>query len=126
MVVFMDNAIHNIRSLKDVRRALRRNMPKSEVVLWSYLKNRQLGVKFRRQHSIGPYIVDFYCPEKRLIIEVDGETHTYSAQQSEDLARDDFAKQGHIRVLRIVNTDVQENIRGVIDEILHHIREKYA
>lgn len=97
-------------------------MPKSEVVLWSYLKNRQLGVKFRRQHSIGPYIVDFYCPEKRLIIEVDGETHTNSEQRAEDLARDDFAKQGHIRVLRIVNTDVQENIRGVIDEILHHIR----
>ncbi|MFA6474537.1 MAG: DUF559 domain-containing protein [Patescibacteria group bacterium] len=118
----MESAIHNVRRLKDVRRALRRNMPKSEVVLWSYLRNRQLGVKFRRQHSIGPYIVDFYCPGKRLIIEVDGENHANSEQRAEDLARDVFAQQCHIRVVRVLNTDIQENIRGVIDEILHYIR----
>jgi very-short-patch-repair endonuclease len=119
----MNQVIHNTLRLKNIRRHLRRHMPKSEVVLWSYLKNKQLGVKFRRQHSIGPYIVDFYCPTKRLVVEVDGETHFSTEQRIVDHQRDAYFKQYRIVVLRFLNTDVKENVRGVIDEVIRVLAE---
>jgi len=68
--------IYNKKSLETIRKKLRNNMVSTEIILWSRLKNRQLkGLKFRRQYSIGNYIVDFYCPEHRLAIELDGMTH---------------------------------------------------
>ena len=58
--------LYNRRELKTKRKALRNNSTKAEIILWRYLKHSQLGgLKFRRQHSIGPYIVDFYCPENQ-------------------------------------------------------------
>jgi very-short-patch-repair endonuclease len=68
--------IHNRVELKPFRKKLRNNSTSAEATLWTYLKNRQLeGRKFRRQHSIGNYIADFYCPEEQLVIELDGEGH---------------------------------------------------
>ena len=63
--------IHNIKSQKQRRKNLRNNMTKAEIILWSKLKGKQLGYKFRRQHGIGKFIVDFYCPVLKMIIEVD-------------------------------------------------------
>jgi very-short-patch-repair endonuclease len=66
----------NRREDKEKRRRLRKEMPLAEVILWSQLRAKQLlGMKFRRQHGVGPYVLDLYCPEARLAIEVDGETH---------------------------------------------------
>jgi very-short-patch-repair endonuclease len=66
----------NRSSEKGVRRRLRKEMPKAEVLLWSRLRARQLlGVKFRRQYSVGPYCIDFHCVEEKLGVEVDGESH---------------------------------------------------
>lgn len=71
--------IYNHELLKDRRKELRNNLTIAEASLWKYLKGRRMhGLKFRRQHSIGPFIVDFYCPEEKLIIELDGEVHEES------------------------------------------------
>ena len=70
------NEYFNKESGKDKRRQLRNTMPAAEVILWSKLKGRQLlGCKFRRQHGIGTFVVDFYSPEIRLAIELDGDSH---------------------------------------------------
>jgi very-short-patch-repair endonuclease len=69
--------IHNLAFLTDRRRNLRRNSTRAEALLWACLRKSQVdGKKFRRQHSIGPYIADFYCPEFRVIVELDGAAHT--------------------------------------------------
>jgi very-short-patch-repair endonuclease len=67
--------VYNILKLKDRRSDLRTNQTPQEVLLWSRIRREQLNFKFRRQHSIGGYIVDFYCPMKRLVIEIDGSHH---------------------------------------------------
>jgi len=68
--------LNNINYLKDTRKYLRNNLTEAESLLWEVLKGKKLaGRKFRRQHSIGYYIVDFYCPSEKLIIELDGQHH---------------------------------------------------
>jgi len=66
------NTIHNIKSKEHARKQLRKSATPQEIILWSKIRRKQLNYKFRRQHSIGKYIVDFYCPKKKLIIELDG------------------------------------------------------
>ena len=80
---------HDLGYLKDIRRELRSNMTTAEATLWKVLKNGSLqNRKFRRQHSIGKYIVDFYCPAEQLIIELDGEVHNDPMRSSADAERD--------------------------------------
>ena len=67
--------INNLLSLKPIRKELRNHGSPIEAVLWNHLKNSQTGEKFRRQHSVGPYILDFYCPRIKLAIELDGSNH---------------------------------------------------
>ena len=75
--------IRNTRSKKTLRQTLRSDGTAAEAVLWKSLQNRQiLGKRFRRQHGIGRYIVDFYCPESRLVIELDGDAHYYSSARA--------------------------------------------
>lgn len=74
--------LYNIKETERFRRKLRTTMPKGEVVLWKYLRGKQLGHKFRRQYSIGSSILDFYCPELRLNIEVDGVPISANKQQN--------------------------------------------
>ena len=72
----MKEQINNVVYLKNTRKQLRNNPTKAEQVLWKYLKNKQIkGYKFRRQHSVGNYILDFYCPALKLCIEIDGDSH---------------------------------------------------
>ena len=78
----------NREEQKELRRRGRRNMPPAEVLLWSRLRNRQVqGRKFRRQYSVGPYALGFYCPEARLAIEVDGDSHFSAEGRKHDEVR---------------------------------------
>ena len=110
---------HNKRHLKERRQGLRNNATPAEAALWNALKNKQLdGRKFRRQHSFGNHIIaDLYCPSERLVIELDGQHHFTPAGMYKDQLRDEFLKQNHIRVLRIENRDVFEDLENVLARI---------
>ena len=102
--------------LKRYARAMRASMPDAEALLWSLLRNRRLAnAKFRRQHVIAPYIVDFYCAERRLVIELDGGQH--SEQQDYDQRRDAFLEQKNITVLRFWNHQMLNETEAVLEEI---------
>ncbi len=110
--------IHNNTSLKSIRKALRNKATSAEATLWKYLKNSQLkGIKFRRQHSIGDYIVDFYCPSARLAIELDGEVHTYDTINEIDNMKMMLLNRMNIRLLRFENKFVFTNLEAVLGEI---------
>ncbi len=93
---------------------MRRNPGEWEKRLWRELSSSQLGFKFRRQHVIAPYICDFFCPAKSLVVEVDGDTHEAAA----DRARDAYLLRRGFRTLRFTNTDIRENMEGVLLTIL--------
>lgn len=95
---------HNKKHLKDYRKELRNNLTPAEARLWSMLKDKQLeGRKFRRQHSIDNFIVDFYCPQEKLVIELDGEVHDNILSERKDNERDLKLKSYGITVLRLEN-----------------------
>ncbi|MDP2685404.1 MAG: endonuclease domain-containing protein [bacterium] len=106
--------------MKARRQKLRRESPKAEVLLWRHLKGRQTGgYKFRRQYSVGGYVVDFYCAELRLAIEIDGPTHYVNKKiETYDRKRQDFIESFGIRFVRFTNHDIYNNIDGVIEKIL--------
>jgi len=115
--------IHNRAYLAPVRRALRHSLTSAEAVLWKNLQRSQLGGrKFRRQHSIGDYIVDFYCPEHRLAIDLDGEGHFNSVAGERDYVRQKFLEGLNVRVLRFENRAVFENLEGVLESIRRNLR----
>ena len=96
--------IHNVTYLKDRRQVLRNNLTSAEATLWTMLKSKQLyGRKFRRQHSIENYIVDFYCASENLIIELGGAVHNNSGQSNADHYRDERLIFLGLKVLRIEN-----------------------
>ncbi len=105
-----------ILTLKRARR-LRRKMTLPEVLLWEKLRDRRLnGLHFRRQHPVGPYILDFYCSAARAAIEVDGAGHEHPGQSRRDLRRDRWLAENGIRVLRFPATDIlnDERMEGVL------------
>jgi very-short-patch-repair endonuclease len=113
----------NITPLKKRRRYLRSHLPKAEVILWMHLSNRQmLGYKFRRQYSVDKFVIDFYCPELRLAIEVDGDSHFTPAARVYDRGRQHHIESFGIRFLRVMNEDVYHNFDTVLDEIAATIR----
>jgi very-short-patch-repair endonuclease len=108
---------------RDFARQLRRNMTDAEQKLWQCLRGRQLaGCRFRRQHPVGPYIVDFACLEKQLLIEVDGGQHNGSRT---DTRRDAFLRGKGFAMMRFWNNDVLENLEGVCDVILRHLGDTH-
>ena len=110
--------IHNRNELKEVRRHLRHTQTPAEAALWKALKASKLsGKKFRRQRSIGNYIVDFYCPECGLAVELDGGTHFDPARSDYDLRRQQFLKKLNIRVARFENSLVFENPEAVLEVV---------
>lgn len=113
-------AIHNLVNKKDVRKKLRRSATPQEVILWSRIKNKQLGRKFRRQHSIGQYIVDFYCSEKKLVIELDGSQHIEKQKDYDDM-RSKYLENLGFTVLRFWDNEVNKNIEGVLLKILDEL-----
>ncbi len=113
----------NITPLKKRRRYLRNHLPKAEVLLWMHLSNKQtLGYKFRRQYSVDNFIIDFYCLELRLAIEVDGGSHFTRLARVHDRVRQRHIESFGIRFLRVMNEDVYGNLDAVLDEIEATIR----
>ncbi|MDH4202041.1 MAG: DUF559 domain-containing protein [Phycisphaerae bacterium] len=99
-----EQCLNNHPDLKTFRRQLRNQLTPAEAKLWDYLKGKKLeGRKFRRQHSVGPFILDFYCPAERLGIELDGQPHFHPAAREYDRERDIFLAFYGIRVLRFEN-----------------------
>jgi very-short-patch-repair endonuclease len=97
-------------------RELRKEQTRAEKQLWTVLRNRQIvGLKFYRQRVIGHYIADFYCPQLNLIIEADGAVHFTDEQQAYDERRNQWLTSEGFIVLRVLNTDIFNNIRGIID-----------
>ena len=119
----MTQKIFNKIEYKQRRQTLRNNMTEPEKRLWGILRNHQLGVKFRRQHGIGHYIVDFYCPELKLIIEVDGESHFFEDAQAYDKIRDKFMLELGLTTIRITNTEIMQNIDGVCEYLQQHVQQ---
>ena len=112
----MKEKVSNLPRLRDRRRILRKEATPQEVILWSRLKNEQLGYKFRRQHSFGSYISDFYCKEKSLIIEIDGSQHI--DQEGYDAKRTRFLESLALRVVRFGNNEINTNMDGVMTMIM--------
>ncbi|MEW6776693.1 MAG: endonuclease domain-containing protein [Bdellovibrionota bacterium] len=105
--------------IKQFSRKLRSNPTDAERLLWRHLRRREVaGFKFRRQHPIGPYITDFICLEKKLIIEVDGGQHNETPVIERDQARAEWLESEGFRVLRFWNNEVMQNAEGVIEKIL--------
>jgi very-short-patch-repair endonuclease len=107
------------------RQALRNNMTEPEKKLWQILRSKQMGVKFRRQHGIGYYIADFYCPELKLVIEVDGDSHSSANAQAYDAIRRDFMASLGITTLRFTNDQVMNNIEGVHQHLTQYLNTAF-
>jgi very-short-patch-repair endonuclease len=111
--------IFNGKLQKSLRQKLRNESPQAEQVLWNYLRKRQVeGFKFRRQTSIDHYIVDFYCPKAKLVVEIDGDTHFEPAAELSDNEREKYITSLGIKVLRFTNLDVYQNIDEVIKTVM--------
>jgi very-short-patch-repair endonuclease len=100
---------------KSLARRLRHEGTETEKALWRHLRNRKLaGLKFRRQQSFGPYVLDFYCAEKKLSVEIDGGQHDEPDQRKHDEQREAFLKRNGIRTVRFWNSQLRENMDGVL------------
>ena len=105
-------------------RELRREQSPAEKLLWGKLRARRLcGYKFVRQEPIGPYFADFLCREHRLIVEVDGATHSTKEEIVRDRFRQHRLEREGFRVLRVTNEDVYSNLDGVCETILHALEQ---
>ena len=105
--------------LYEYAKQMRRNSTEAEEALWNRLKNkRAAGLKFRRQHPIDKFIADFYCHEKRLVIELDGNIHADDEQRDLDKGRTETLNDFGIKVLRFKNEEILDNIEEVIKKIL--------
>ena len=112
--------VNNLTDTKYLRSGLRTAATPAEITLWQYLKRSQVGgLKFRRQHSIGAYILDFYCPEIKLDIELDGDVHDAPLSYEHDMIRTNYLNQQGISVLRYHNDVVFKNVQGLIESVLH-------
>ena len=117
----MDN-YHNLPQKKDDRRTLRNTLTPAEATLWKSLKGGQLaGRKFRRQHSVGAYILDFYCPEERIAVELDGAGHYTAAGNLHDTCRTAYLNTLGIQVIRFEN----KLIWSALASVLHTITSKF-
>ncbi|MBN1657212.1 MAG: endonuclease domain-containing protein [Anaerolineae bacterium] len=114
-------------NVRERARELRREQTPAEQILWRRLRGAQLaGYKFRRQHPIGRFIVDFCCASARLIVEVDGDVHAENGQAAYDVARTECLEAEGYRVLRVTNYDVYQRLDGVLEAILRACDEEVA
>ena len=108
---------HNKKSLNQIRKDLRNGATEAEQFLWEHLKGAKTGRKFRRQHSVANYVLDFYCPSERIAIELDGEVHLEKEQKEKDIERDENLQQMEIKVLRFKNQEVFSDLDKVLKKI---------
>lgn len=105
-------------------RVLRNNMTKAEIILWSRLREKKInGYKFRRQQPVFDYIVDFYCHELKLIIEVDGEIHSLPEKINYDSKRDKILKINGYHIIRLTNLEIETKLDSTINKIILYINE---
>lgn len=110
--------LYNITEFKDRRRELRKNSPSPEILLWNKIRNRQIsGLKFKRQYSIDHFIIDFFCPELKLAIEIDGDSHFEREAIPKDRARQTALERLGIRFLRFTNLDISTNLEGLLRQL---------
>jgi very-short-patch-repair endonuclease len=96
------------------RRELRKRQTKQEEILWEHIRNHKLGIKFKRQYSVGGYVLDFYCPELKLAIEIDGSQHLRKEEILYDEERTEFLQILGCSVLRFKNIEVDKNLEKVL------------
>lgn len=111
--------------LKENSRNLRSNMTKTEVILWNRIRKRQLNnLQFYRQKPLGSYIVDFYCPVKKMVIEIDGGQHYEKGKIVEaDKEREDFLKNIlGLKIIRFTNIDIITNLNSAVDKIMLELK----
>lgn len=110
--------------LKNIRQYLRKNMPVYEKLLWQKIRNKQLGIKFRRQFSIENFIIDFYSPEFKLAIEIDGDSHFMDNNvMVKDKLRDKVLYEKYkIKVLRFTNSEIKESLEDCLYKILEETK----
>lgn len=111
----MTKHIHNLKFLRQTRKELRRASTPQEKILWSRLRGKNLVFVFKRQESIGRFIADFYCPAKKLIIELDGSQHLDNKEYDEERTR--YFESLGIKVIRFWNNEVNKNLDGVLLKI---------
>jgi very-short-patch-repair endonuclease len=110
--LFLDNQ----KKHKGIRRKLRKNQTEFETLLWGQLRGKRFyELKFYRQYSVGRYVLDFYCPSKRIAIEVDGSQHLENKEYDDE--RTEFLESLGIQVLRIWNNEVSNNMAGVLEKL---------
>jgi len=110
------------KKLRSYSRELRKNMTDAETLLWSKVRGKKLqGYQFYRQRIIGNYIVDFYCPKAKLVIELDGGQHYESQGVKKDQIRDEFIQSLGMRVLRFSDREIFKNVDGIIEKIYENL-----
>ncbi len=113
--------VNNRAMISDLRKKLRQNMTKAEVKFWLAVKGRKVGgIKFRRQHSLDWYIVDFYAAQLKLAVEIDGDIHDTPEAIAKDQQRSQHLVSLGVRVIRFTNDDVLDNLPGVLDRLRGH------
>jgi very-short-patch-repair endonuclease len=110
------------KNLKEISKTLRRKPTEAERCLWRRLKLKHLGVVFHRQKPVGDYIVDFYCPKAKLVIEVDGGYHSNTETTANDTVRDEIMHNLGLTVLRFSNSEVLNNTNKVLETIVKILR----
>jgi len=114
--------LKNDPAFKDRRRELRHNQTDAEKVLWAQVRNKQFfGLKFFRQYSVGAYILDFYCPEKKLAVELDGGQHNLSEGREYDAERTAYLNSHGIKVVRFWNNEVLCEMEGVLESLTQRL-----
>ena len=103
---------------KAKRRQLRSDSPTAETTIWTSLRRKNIvSYKFRRQYSVGSYVIDFYCPALKLAVEIDGDSHFIGDAVEDDKRRQAFIESFGIRFLRFTNRDIYDNLEGVLEAI---------
>lgn len=108
----------------EMARELRRQQTHAETILWGYLKTKPSGYKFRRQHPLGIYIVDFYCHKLKLVIEADGSIHDVKEIKEHDRERQSAIEKSNIKVIRFTNDQILNELETVIEEIQNLFNEQ--
>jgi very-short-patch-repair endonuclease len=117
-----EKRIFNTVYLKSRRKELRARQTREEALLWEHLRNKRLsGYKFYRQFSVGPYILDFYCPKALLCVEIDGDYHLKVDEMQYDQERKKYLKTLKIREVRFSNDEVNSHIDFVLEKIMSAI-----
>ena len=117
--------IFNRASIITKRRELRKEMTPAENKLWLKLRAKQfLELKWRRQYSVGPYVVDFYCPAIKLAVELDGDSHFGGGAEERDARRQAYIEKYGIRVVRFVNHDIHHHMPIVLDAIAEAVQDR--